>query len=383
MNNNLYGGAIAVLGSTGSIGTQTLDVAERLNIRVSALAAFSDSALIESQARRFRPDIAALFDEKAAADLKIRLADTGVKVLGGEEGVIEAASGNADKVVSAIVGIAGLKPTLAAIRAGKDIALANKETLVCAGELVKKEAAEYGAKLIPVDSEHSAIYRCIAADPVSTPVKIVLTASGGPFFGRKRHELRDITAAEALRHPSWSMGPKITVDSATMMNKGLEIIEAAHLFNMAADDIEVVIHPQSVIHSLVEYRDGAMLAQLGVPDMRTPICYALIGNGDHASGSRRLSLPEFAKLTFFEPDYGAFPAPLLARRALSAGGTAPAVLNGANEAAVRKFLEGKIGFLEITSAVERVLDSIPAVPLSSLETVFEYDAAAREAVASI
>ena len=294
-----------------------------------------------------------------------------------------AAGVSSNKVVAAIVGIAGLRPTLEAIRAGKSIALANKETLVCAGELVKKEAGSRGVKIIPVDSEHSAVYRCIGSDLYSVPSRIILTASGGPFFGKNKSALKNVTAADALRHPSWNMGPKVTVDSATMMNKGLELIEAMHLFGKSADDIEIVIHPQSIVHSLVEYGDGAMIAQLGTPDMRTPICYALTENGQCSSGAARLNLAEISTLTFFEPDYETFPAPNLARHAAKLGGTAPAVLNGANEEAVKRFLNGEIGFLQITECVERALAQVPVSELGSIDTVFEYDAAAREAVKSM
>lgn len=384
MNNNSNSNAIALLGSTGSVGTQTLDVAGRLGIQISALAANRNAALIEEQARRFKPEIAVLFDERAAAELKVRLADTSVRVLAGPGGVTEAAgSARCAKVVAAVVGIAGLAPVLAAIRAGKDIALANKETLVCAGELVKKEAARRGVKIIPVDSEHSAIYRCIGADPASSPKKLILTASGGPFFGMKKAELYNITPVQALKHPRWNMGPKISVDSATMMNKGLEIIEATHLFNKSERDIEVLIHQQSIVHSLIEFEDGALLAQLGVPDMRTPISYALTGSGEVCSGTARLSLSKLAGLTFFEPDCETFPALTLARRAAALGGTAPAVLNGANEAAVERFLAGEIRFTDIAEFVAKAVADIPTVCCGSLDTVFEYDAAARQAVYSM
>ncbi len=372
--------AISVLGSTGSIGTQTLDVAARLGIPVTALAAGRNVSLAEEQARRFRPAVAAMADERAARELRLRLSDTGIKVLSGEDGVCEAAANPlAELVVAAIVGTAGLKPVLSAVDAGHDIALANKEALVCAGPIVRKRAAEKGVSIIPVDSEHSAIYRCIARNPGDMPSRITLTASGGAFFGRTRGEMENVTLAEALKHPNWSMGAKVTVDSASLVNKGLELMEAMQLFGLSEDRIDILIHPQSVVHSLIEFSDGAMLAQLGVPDMRTPIAYALTGNGSEDCGVERLRLSDYAGLTFFEPDCGTYPALGLARRAGRLGGSLPTVFNAAAEAAGQMFAEGKIRFTQITDIIGEAMDAVPRSEPDSLDSVLETDAAAREA----
>lgn len=375
---------ISILGSTGSIGRQTLDVVENLGITVAALAAHSGVDRLEEQCRRFRPGTAVLVDEKAAADLKVRLADTPTKVWGGAEALCEAAAlPEADTVLSSVVGMAGLRPVLAAIRERKRIALANKETLVCAGELVMAEAARYGAELLPVDSEHSAILQCLMGVSDRSQVRrLILTASGGPFFGMKSDELRKVTKAEALRHPNWSMGPKITVDCATLMNKGLEIIEAMRLYSLPLEQVDVVVHRQSVIHSMVELMDGAVMAQLGAPDMRLPIQLALTFPERAPSPAPTLDLIRCGPLTFAPPDEEAFPCLALAKRAARLGGSACAVLNGANEAAVALFLEDRLGFYGISDAVARAMDDIPLIAKPGLEQILEADRAARNSVFS-
>jgi 1-deoxy-D-xylulose-5-phosphate reductoisomerase len=373
---------VAVLGSTGSIGRQSLDVIAACGMEAAALAANSSVKRMEEQARQFKPSIAALADDKAAADLRVRLADTSVRVLSGLEGVLEAATfSGADTVIAALVGMAGLRPTLASIREGKRVCLANKETLVCAGPLVLEEAQDYGARLYPVDSEHSAIFQCLESNRDRGEVKrLILTCSGGPFYGRKREELVDITVEDALRHPNWSMGAKITVDSATLMNKGLEVIEAMHLYHMPVEKISVVIHRESIIHSLVEYCDNAMLAQLGAPDMRLPIQYALTYPGRVSGPSTPLDLWNCGPLTFGAPDLEAFPCLALALEAAKTGGTAGAILNGANEGAVAQFLAGKIGFLDIPAKVEKALSQIKAVQNPAMQDILDADRAAREIV---
>ena len=373
---------VAVFGSTGSIGRQSLDVIAACGMRAAALAANSSVKRMEEQARQFRPSIAALADEKAAADLRVRLADTNVHVLSGLEGVLEAATfSGADTVIAALVGMAGLRPTLASIREGKRVCLANKETLVCAGPLVLEEARDYGARLYPVDSEHSAIFQCLEGNRDRGEVKrLILTCSGGPFYGRKREELVDITVEDALKHPNWSMGAKITVDSATLMNKGLEVIEAMHLYHMPVEKISVVIHRESIIHSLVEYCDNAMLAQMGAPDMRLPIQYALTYPVRAPGPSTPLDLWNCGPLTFGTPDLEAFPCLALALEAARTGGTAGAILNGANEGAVAQFLAGKIGFLDIPAKVEKALSRIKAVQNPGMQDILDADRAAREAV---
>ena len=371
-----------MLGSTGSIGRQSLEVIAACGMEVVALAANSSAELMEEQARRHRPSVAALADERAAADLRVRLADTNVRVVGGLEGVLEAATiSSADTAIAALVGMAGLRPTLASIRGGKRVCLANKETLVCAGPLVLEEAKDYGAKIYPVDSEHSALFQCLEANRDRGEVKrLILTCSGGPFYGKKREELAGITVEEALKHPNWSMGAKITVDSATLMNKGLEVIEAMHLYRMPVEKISVVVHRESIIHSLVEYCDNAMLAQLGAPDMRLPIQYALTYPKRVAGPSAPLDLWNCGPLTFGTPDLEAFPCLALALEAAKTGGTAGAILNGANEAAVGRFLEGKIGFLDIPARVEKALSQLPVVQNPTMRDILDADAAAREAV---
>lgn len=373
---------IAVLGSTGSIGRQSLDVIAACGMEAAALAANSSVKRMEEQARKFKPSIAALADDKAAADLRVRLADTSVRVLSGLEGVLEAATfSGADTVIAALVGMAGLRPTLASIREGKRVCLANKETLVCAGPLVLEEARDYGARLYPVDSEHSAIFQCLESNRDRGEVKrLILTCSGGPFYGRKREELVDITVEDALKHPNWSMGAKITVDSATLMNKGLEVIEAMHLYHMPVEKISVVIHRESIIHSLVEYCDNAMLAQLGTPDMRLPIQYALTYPERVSGPSTPLDLWNCGPLTFGTPDLEAFPCLALALEAAKTGGTAGAILNGANEGAVAQFLAGKIGFLDIPAKVEKALSQIKAVQNPTMQDILDADRAAREVV---
>lgn len=373
---------LSVLGSSGSIGRQALDVAEVCGHEVAAITVNRSAPMAEEQARRFRPRLAVAVDEDAAADLRTRLADTEVKVLSGREGLLEAASlPGADTVVTAIVGVAGLEPTLAAIACGKRIALANKETLVCAGELVMARAREAGAEIVPVDSEHSAIFQCLQGCRDRGEVRrLILTASGGPFFGWSREELARVTKAQALKHPNWAMGAKITIDSATLMNKGLEVIEAMHLYRMPPEKISVVVHRESIIHSLVEYCDNAMLAQLGAPDMRLPIQYALTYPGRVSGPSTPLDLWNCGPLTFGTPDLEAFPCLALALEAAKTGGTAGAILNGANEGAVAQFLAGKIGFLDIPAKVEKALSQIKAVQNPAMQDILDADRAAREIV---
>ena len=373
---------ISVLGSSGSIGQQTLKVAERCGHEVAAITVNRSVELAEAQARRFRPRLVAAADENAAADLRVRLADTGVRVLSGQEGVLEAASmPEADTVVTAIVGVAGLRPTLAAIDAGKRIALANKETLVCAGKLVMERAKETGAEIVPVDSEHSAIFQCLQGCRDRGEVRrLIITASGGPFYGMTCKELSSVGKEQALKHPNWTMGAKITIDSATLMNKGLEFIEAMRLYSMPPERIQIVVHRESIIHSLVEFEDGAILAQLGSADMCLPIQYALTWPERTAGPARPLDLLSCPPLTFQKPDPETFRCLGLALECAKRGGTSTAVLNGANEAAVALFLEDKIGFLDIPRLVERALEQIPAVDAPVLEDIFEADCAAREAV---
>lgn len=372
---------IAILGATGSIGTQTVDILPSIDAEVVALTTNRRIDLLEEQARALHPNMVCAFDEAAARDLKVKLADTDIRVLSGMEGLTAcAAESGADIVVTAVVGMVGLLPTLAAIDAGKDIALANKETLVCAGELVMRAAQEKGVKILPVDSEHSAIFQCAQAAHSNPLAKIILTASGGPFFGKTAAEMRSVTREQALAHPNWSMGAKITIDSATMMNKGLEFIEAMWLYDMPPEDIEIVIHRESIVHSAVEFADGAMIAQLGLPDMRLPIQYALTYPARVPCKVPRLSLAEAAKLTFYAPDYEAFPALNFARQAAERKGDRGAVLNGANEAAVGLFLEGRIGFTEIAERVARALDAIAYRSSITLEDVLAADRAARESV---
>ena len=373
---------LSILGSTGSIGRQTLDVAEQMGLQVEALTAHSSVDRMEAQARQFKPRLTVMTDQAAAKELAIRLSDTDTKVLGGFDALCEAATApEADTVVTAVVGMVGLKPTLAAIREKKRIALANKETLVCAGQLVMDTADQYGAAIIPVDSEHSAIFQCVQGCADRNEIKrLILTCSGGPFFGMSYDEVGKKTRADALKHPNWAMGPKITVDSATLMNKGLEVIEAMRLYRLPLEQVDVVIHRQSIIHSLVEYKDGAMLAQLGTPDMRLPIRYAMTYPNRGESPAEPLDLLTCPPLTFAAPDRETFPCLRLAEEAATEGGTACAILNGANEEAVRLFLADKIGFHDISRLVAEARSKIAVVQNPSLEEILEADAAARRIV---
>lgn len=370
---------LIILGSTGSIGTQALEVARQTGIKITALTAGSNAALLEVQAREFKPKTVALADESAARELKISLRDTDIKVLSGAEGVCEAAGSIGDTVLSSIVGIAGLRPTITAINEGKTIALANKETMVTGGELVNRLAKEKNVKILPVDSEHSAIFQSLQGAPERALKKIILTASGGPFYGKKADELRDVTAAAALKHPNWSMGAKITIDSATLMNKGLEVIEAVHLFGVVAKDIEVLVHRQSIVHSGVEFCDGAVIAQLGTPDMRLPIQYALT-YPQRGMAFESLSLADIGTLTFSRPDTETFKCLPLCIDAINRGGLYPAAVNGANEESVRLFLQGKTGFLDIAELNAYAMEKAGRAGDYTLEDIFEADKAARAAV---
>ena len=371
---------LVILGSTGSIGEQALDVARQNGYTVRALAAGKSIEKLEKQAREFNVESVAVFDEDAAITLSARLKDTNIKVLSGTKGVCEVAAISSDIVLNAIVGIAGLRPTFAAIEAGNNIALANKETLVTAGELVNKRAAEKGVKIIPVDSEHSAIFQSLQGAPEGSLSKIILTASGGPFFKKTEQELENVTVAEALNHPNWSMGSKITIDSATLMNKGLEVIEAVHLFGVSPDDIEVVVHRQSILHSAVELCDGAVIGQMGTPDMRLPIEYAITYPEREKICCDRLSLTEVGTLTFEKPDLKTFRCLQICIDAIKDGGLKPAAANGANEEAVALFLNGKIKFLDIARLVALATEQQPPVESYTLEDVFEADRRAREVV---
>ncbi|MBO4433762.1 MAG: 1-deoxy-D-xylulose-5-phosphate reductoisomerase [Clostridia bacterium] len=371
---------IAILGSTGSIGTQALEVISKSkDFEVVALAAGRNIELLEAQARRFTPKVVAVYDTFAAKKLEIALRDTDIKVLSGESGVIEAAGIGADIVITAIVGIAGLLPTVAAIKAGSDIALANKETMVTAGTIINGLCREYKVKLLPVDSEHSAIFQSLEGAPAGSLKKIILTASGGPFYGKTREELKSVTVKEALNHPNWSMGSKITIDSATLMNKGLEVIEAVHLFGVKPSDIEVIIHRQSILHSAVEFTDGAVIGQMGTPDMKIPIQYALT-YPLRGMPIDNLSLTDIGTLTFAKPDTDTFRCLPLCVRAIEKGGLFPAAVNGANEQSVKLFLEGKIGFLKIAELNEAAMENQSAVKEYSLDDIFEADSAARQFV---
>ncbi len=373
---------ISLLGSTGSIGRQTLDVAEQMGLRVAALTANSSVDRMERQVRQFHPELAVLFQEEAAEELRGKIADTDTRVLSGMDGLLEAATlPSADTVVTAVVGMIGLKPTLAAIREKKRIALANKETLVCAGELVMEEADRCGAEIIPVDSEHSAIFQCLQGCRSREEIKrILLTCSGGPFYGKHLEELAGMTRADALKHPNWKMGAKITVDCATLMNKGLEVIEAMRLYHLPLEQVSVVIHRQSIVHSMVEFQDGAVLAQLGTPDMRLPIRYALTYPNRGVNPAEPLDLLTCPPLTFAAPDLQAFPCLKLAMDAVQEGGTACAVLNGANEAAVGLFLHDQIGFNDIPKLVAKAREHVAVFQNPDLEQILEADHLARLAV---
>ena len=369
---------ITILGSTGSIGRQTLSVAEELGLRVAALTAERNVDLMEAQCRKYRPRLAVLADETAAEELKVRLADMNIRVLAGAEALCEAAAlPEADTVVAAVCGFAALRPTLTAIREKKRIALANKETMVCAGELMQAAARESGAEIIPVDSEHSAIFQCLMGCRDKNEVKrLILTCSGGPFFGKTREDLAGMTKSDALRHPNWKMGAKITVDCATLMNKGLEIIEAMRLYELPLSKVEAVIHRQSVVHSLVEFVDGAVLAQLGVPDMRIPIGLAMTYPNRAHNPAPALDLMTCGPLTFDPIDEAVFPCFALAKQAAQTGGTACTAMNAANEEAVGLFLQDRIGFYDIADAVEAAL-RLPVVQELSLADIFEADRLAR------
>lgn len=373
---------ISVLGSTGSIGRQSLDVAGRLGIPVAALTAGSNVERMAQQCREFRPKLAVMATEEAARALQLELAGMDIQIAWGEEGLIRAATlEDADCVITAVVGMVGLKPTLAAIRAGKRIGLANKETLVCAGEIVMEEAARFGTEIIPVDSEHSAIFQCLMGNASPRQVrKIILTCSGGPFFGMDRLQLSQVTKADALRHPNWKMGAKITIDCATLMNKGLEVIEAMRLYRVPLEQIQVVVHRQSIVHSMVEFTDGAVMAQLGTPDMRLPIQLAMTYPERTDCPAPALDLLSCPPLQFLQPDLENFPCLALAMEAAKLGGTACPVLNGANEAAVGLYLEDKISFYRIYELVRHAMDSVPFIPNPDLEQILQADRAAREAV---
>lgn len=372
---------ITILGSTGSIGRQTLSVADELGLRVAALTAERNVELLEAQCRKYRPKLAVLADEAAAEELKVRLADMNIRVLAGAEALCEAAAlPEADTVVVAVCGFAALRPTLTAIHEKKRIALANKETMVCAGQIMQAAARESGAEIIPVDSEHSAIFQCLMGCRDRAEVKrLILTCSGGPFFGKTRESLACMTKSDALRHPNWKMGAKITVDCATLMNKGLEIIEAMRLYGLPLAQVDAVIHRQSIIHSLVEYRDGAMIAQLGTPDMKLPIRYALTYPYRAATPDKPLDLLSCGPLTFSAPDEEAFPCLRIAKDCAAAGGTACAIMNGANEVAVAQFLRGEIGFNDIARRVERALSRVAVKYQPSLGDILEADRLGREA----
>ncbi|MCL2300948.1 MAG: 1-deoxy-D-xylulose-5-phosphate reductoisomerase [Firmicutes bacterium] len=369
---------ITILGSTGSIGTQALEVVDQLGYHVTALTAQSNAKLLESQARKYRPKAVALAHEDLARGLEISLRDTGITVLSGPEGVAACAAMACGCVLNGIVGIAGLAPTIAALQSGNPAALANKESLVAGGALVTNLARARGLPLLPVDSEHSAVFQCLQGVPENALHKIILTASGGAFYGKSKAELAKATAEDALKHPTWAMGAKITVDSATMMNKGLEVLEAAWLFGLPAERIGVLVHRQSVVHSLVELADGAVLAQLGAPDMRLPIQYALTYPERLPSPAERLDLSSCGPLTFEEPDNEAFPAIALCREAFRRGGLAPAALNGANEAANALFREGKIAFPDITRLVSKAVEAAPPGDADTLEKILSADTYARE-----
>ena len=376
---------LVLLGATGSIGQQTLQVARELGLRVAALTARNNVDKLEAQVRQFLPRLAVLYDAAAAQELRGRIADLDVEVLSGPEGLLAAASmDEADTVVTAVVGSVGLAPTLAAIEKGKRIALANKETLVCAGELVMAAAEKYGAEIIPVDSEHSALFQSLQGCRDRGEVKrLILTCSGGPFFGKSYEELEKMTPQDALKHPNWDMGAKITIDSATLMNKGLEIIEAMRLYRVGIESIDAVIHRQSIVHSLVEYRDGAMIAQLGTPDMKLPIRYALTYPHRAVSQDKPLDLLTCGALTFSAPDREAFRCLKIAREVAAVGGTACAVMNAANEEAVWAFLRGDTGFNGIHRLVERALDKVEVKYQPSLGDILEADRAARECVKAV
>ena len=373
---------VSILGSTGSIGRQTLDIIDNLNLPVAALTAGSNAARMAQQCRKYRPKLAVMSTQPAAEALKAMISDLPTEVMWGEEGLIAAATiPEADCIITAVVGMVGLKPTLAAIRAHKRIGLANKETLVCAGQLVMAEAKKYNAEIIPVDSEHSAIFQCLMGCNDKREVKrILLTCSGGPFYGKTKEELGVVTKADALKHPNWKMGAKITIDCATLMNKGLEVVEAMRLYDLPLEQVDVLIHRQSIVHSMVEFTDGAVMAQLGAPDMRLPIQLAMTYPERSVTPVDFLDLTTCGALTFAHPDMAAFPCLKLARDCAAKGGTACPAMNGANEEAVALFLDDKIGFYDIYDLVSRAVEVVPFVADPTLEEILESDCLAREAV---
>ncbi len=371
---------ISILGSTGSVGCSTISLIEEKpeNFQVEVLTAKSNILELAAQAKRLKARKVVIADEKLYQGLKDLLSGINVEVAAGNNALIEAAAEPVDWVMSSIVGAAGLKPTLSAIKSGTTVALANKEALVCAGDLMIKNVQQSGATLLPVDSEHNAIFQVLETHQIDTVDRLILTASGGPFLGRTYDEMREVTREQALAHPNWDMGAKISIDSATMMNKGLELIEAYHLFPVAKEQIDILVHPQSIIHSMVEYGDGSILAQMGTPDMRTPISYALGWPDRHSFTAEKLDFAKIGSLTFEDPDYQRFPALRLAKEALEAGNSAPAILNAANEIAVESFLCGEIGFLEIAHVVEDVMNDIDLQVITCVEDVFQQDRKGRE-----
>ncbi|MCQ2519843.1 MAG: 1-deoxy-D-xylulose-5-phosphate reductoisomerase [Lachnospiraceae bacterium] len=364
---------IVVLGSTGSIGTQTLEIVRAQGgLNVVALAAGKNVALMEAQAREFKPELVVMYDENAAEELKIKLADTKIKVISGMEGLVEAVTlPEAEIVVTALVGMIGIRPTIEAIKAKKTIALANKETLVCAGHIIMPLAKEMGVSILPVDSEHSAIFQSLNGENSKTLDKILLTASGGPFRGKSYEELKTMTVEKALNHPNWSMGQKVTIDSASLVNKGLEVMEAKWLFDVEKDQIQVLVHPQSIVHSMVQYTDGAVIAQLGVPDMKLPIQYALFYPDRKPMYNNRVDFFKLKELTFFEPDIETFKGLKFAYNALERGGNIPTVFNASNEVAVRRFLNREISFTNIYDIIEKAMDTIPFLANPSFEEILE------------
>lgn len=374
---------IVILGSTGSIGTQTLEVVRRNKNRlhVEALSANSNVDLMEEQIREFRPKLCAMYDEKSAETLRIKTADLGVKILSGMEGLEEiAAAEGADTVVSAVVGMIGINPAIAAIKSGKDIALANKETLVAAGDIIMKLVKEYDVRMIPVDSEHSAIFQCLNGESHESIEEILLTASGGPFRGKKTADLLNVTKEDALKHPSWSMGAKVTVDSASMVNKGLEVIEAMHLFGVSPDMIHILIQPKSVVHSMVRFKDQSVMAQIGTPDMKLPIQYALTFPDRPSAAYEKLDFAKLSTISFEEPDLETFRGLALAFSAARSGGSMPAVFNAANEEAVDLFLHDKIKFLEIYEIIEKALNTTEFIAEPRIEDIFEMEKNVRSKI---
>ncbi len=374
---------ISILGSTGSIGTQALDVARAHSINIQALAANTNVKLLEQQAREFNPEVVCIYNEDKYLDLKQRLSDTSIKVICGMDGLCEIAlMDNVDIMLNSVVGMVGLLPTIKALNKKTTLALANKETLVVGGEIVTKLAKDNNVKILPVDSEHSAIFQCLQGNKKEQLNKIILTASGGPFFGKTKDDLRHVSVKDALNHPNWSMGNKITIDSATLMNKGLEFIEAMWLFDLKPDQIEIVVHRESVVHSAVEYKDYSVIAQMGVADMKIPIQYALLYPDRVSCPTKRLSLIDYGTLSFKKPDFETFDCLISCIEAIKSGGTSPSVVNGANEEAVRLFLDGKISFLKIGELVNKALKNIKRKDIKSIDDIFEADKFAREFVLS-